>query len=308
MKNKVSVVVVTRNRERDLEHCLGSLACQLETLDELVVIDNNSSDGTAQIVKNFSKNVLFKVKYIKHGKIGYPHVYNRGLIEAKGNWVAFIDDDCVADPSWYKNIKLMTGRFPKLSVILGKSSEYYQKNVMALTKSYIDEVGKIGAIKNRLILDYEILDSKNIVYNKNFLNKNKILFDTNLLKYANGASEDCDLGMQIYSAGGVAIFNEKINVVHKDPTAIKTYYKKAFFSLENHLVYEKKWERVRLNINTKRSVIDKIRLFIKFKQTYCLNNLQTLAVICNVVVTFFYIKIMRKVLKSKILRMQIKQK
>lgn len=308
MKNKVSVVVVTRNRERDLKHCLGSLACQLETLDELVVIDNNSTDRTFQVVKNFSKNVLFKVKYIKHKKIGYPHVYNRGLIEAKGNWVAFIDDDCVADPRWYKNIKLMTSRLPKLSVILGKSSEYYQKNVMALTKSYIDEVGKIGTIKNKLILDHEILDSKNIVYNKNFLIKKNISFDSSLLNYSQGASEDCDLGMQIYSAGGVAIYDEKIKVVHRDPTAIKSYYKKAFFTLENHLVYEKKWERVRLNINTKRSVIDKIRLFIKFKQTYKLGKLKTFFIVLNIMMTFLFIKFMRQFFKSKIIRMKIKQK
>lgn len=308
MKNKVSVVIVTRNRENDLKHCLGSLACQLQSPDELVVVDNNSTDKTAQVIKNFSKNVLFKVKYVKENKVGYPYVYNRGLEAASGNWAAFIDDDCVADPNWYKNIKIYTAKFPLISVILGKSSEYFTKNVAALTRFYIDEVGKIGAIKNRLIVDHEIIDSKNVVYNRTFLRKNNIKFDVGLLRYGQGASEDCDLGMQIYSAGGVAIYNEKIKVAHKNPTDLFVFYKKLSFTLRNHLVYEKKWEKVRNGIRTRRRVVDKLKLFVDFTDKYNLDVITILLILVNIVTVYFYTKLMRLLMKSKITSKKIKQK
>lgn len=307
MKNKVSVVVTTRNRENDLKHCLGSLACQLEIIDELIVIDNNSSDGTARVVENFSKAVNFKVHYVKHTKVGYPHVYNRGLREAKGDWVAFIDDDCIADPNWYKRIKLVTTHFPKLSVILGSVNEYHIKSTAALTKFYIDEVGKLGVVKNKLILDHEILDSKNIIYNKFFLDNNGIQFDVNLLKYAQGASEDCDLGMQIYSFGGLAIYDEKIKITHKDPTSLLIYYKKLFFTLRNHLVYEVKWSNVRKNIHTKRLLVEKYKLFIDFREKYSLNVIKTFLVLINIFLTFLSIKLFRLVLKTEINKMKIRK-
>jgi len=308
MKNKVSVVITTRNRENDLKHCLGSLSCQLKTLDELIVIDNNSSDNTKLVITNFSKAVSFNVKYIKHIKVGYPHVYNRGLKEAKGDWVAFIDDDCVADPDWYLRIKFITSNLRKVNVILGSSKEYYLQSIMALTKSYIDEVGKLGVIRKRLILDHEVLDSKNIIYNKKFLEKNKIKFDSSLLKYAQGASEDCDLGMQIFQAKGIAIYDDKIKVSHKDLTSFSSYYKKTYHTLKNHLVYEKKWEIVRTNIFTKRLLIEKIKLFNEFNKRYNLSKIRKLILLVNVVSTFIYIKVFRLLLKPEINSMNIKQK
>ena len=228
-------------------------------------------------------------------------------IEASGDFVAFIDDDCVADIDWYKNIKKMVSAVPNVSAILGRSSEYYKKDVFALAKSYIDEVGKIGAIQNNIITDFEILDSKNIVYNGKFLKEHSIIFDAGLLNYAQGASEDCDIGMQIYHAGGVAVYNKGMYVVHKDPTSFKAYFGKAVFTLKNHLIYEKKWQKVRKDINTKRPLSERINLFMSFSKRYKLSLFKTTIVAIIVFVTFIYIKLLRKILKNQIAKMKVVQ-
>jgi len=305
MHNKVSVVITTKDRANDLKHCLGSLAGQVVSPDELVIIDNSSFDETKKMVENFAKSVKFPVCHFLQKEVGYPHVYNRGLREATGNWVAFIDDDCVADTTWFMRIKFITKNFPHLAAILGNSREYFSKRTLSLTKSLVDEMGKIGAIKNRLISDHEILDSKNIAYNKNFLNKHGIFFDVNLLNYAQGASEDCDLGMQIGLARGIAIYDEKMTVSHKDPSSVLAYYKKVKFTLFNHLIYEKKWHTLRLQYLTQRPFYKKMELIKKFIDRYKLSFAASFLVIFNLAVTFFYIKILRLSLKKEIGKISI---
>lgn len=308
MNKKITVVITTRNRANDLRQCLGSLAGQTVAPDELIIIDNNSSDQTARVVSNFAKAVRFKVRHVWQKKVGYPHVYNRGLVEAKGNFVAFIDDDCIAHPRWFERIKFITQHFPQLSAILGIAREYYDQDIMSLTKAYLDETGRIGAVQKRWIKDLEILDSKNIVYNKKFLQKHQLKFDANLLKYAQGASEDCDLGMQIGYARGMAIFDEKMRVVHKDPPGFWSYYQKALFTLRNHLVYEQKWHKVRSGIEIERPFIAKFDLFVDFCQRYHLSAWKKLALFSQIALSFFFIKIMRKLLMPQIASLRVKQK
>lgn len=307
MKNFVTVVITTRNRADDLRHCLGSLAGQSIKLDELVVVDNLSNDETKEVVRLFAKVAKFPVRHVSQNKIGYPHVYNRGLKEAKGNWVAFIDDDCVAHPNWYKRIKFLTTNLPNVAAILGKSEEYNKNNILSLTKSLIDEIGKIGGIVGRRVVDHEVLDSKNIVYNKSFLDLHKIKFDTKLLNYAQGASEDCDLGMQIAKAKGKAIYDDEVRVWHKDPIGLHAFYRKAAFTLFNHLIYEKKWARFRSDYQTLRPLSKKINLFFVFSKKYDLSWAKQLLVLINLINSFFLVKVLRIYFRHKVNNIRIEQ-
>ena len=308
MHNVVSVVIPTLNRSNDLRQCLGSLACQTVQIDELIVVDNGSSDDTLIAVNAYKKAVSFKVRLISERFKGYSAAYNRCLKEASGSWVAIIDDDCVADHRWYERIKIITERFPKISAILGNSSEYHSKSVVALSKAFIDDVGKIGAINNTIIVDHEILDSKNIVYNKKILSTNNLQFDKDLQLYGSGASEDCDFGMQIFQAGGLALYDHKMRVMHKDVTELKSYFRKTRVTLSDHLVYEKKWANVRKQFSTERPLYKKIILFNSFRKKYDLSFLKTAMTLLLVIITFFYIKVLRIMFMPKINGLNIPQK
>jgi glycosyltransferase involved in cell wall biosynthesis len=78
-----------------------------QTLDkqffEVLVIDNNSSDNTQSIVEIMSR-FDFTFRYIKEEHRGHSHARNRGWQEAKGKYVAFIDDDAKASPEWARRI------------------------------------------------------------------------------------------------------------------------------------------------------------------------------------------------------------
>jgi glycosyltransferase involved in cell wall biosynthesis len=259
---RVSTIIVTRNRGQELKHVLGSLSSQSIKLDELIVIDNNSSDDTKIIVKNFSKNVSFPVKYFLEKTKGYPIVYNRGIKESSCDWVAFIDDDCIASPNWFSSIKKSIKKYPNSASILGKSGTFFKKNPSSLVTLIFDEFWKKSNInKNNKVLDLEVLDNKNIAYNKLFLTKNKTFFSEEIVKYYNGACEDSDLGMKIQKAGGKAYFCEEMYVEHKDPTDFIWYYKKLIFSSKSHFLYEKRWDEFRKKQKFSSNL--KIKLFLK---------------------------------------------
>lgn len=66
---------------------------------EVIVVDNNSTDRTAEIIKRYPVKYIFEDK--KHSA---AVARNRGLAEASGEFVAFTDGDCVVDSSWLKNL------------------------------------------------------------------------------------------------------------------------------------------------------------------------------------------------------------
>lgn len=101
----LSIAVCTYNRADVLPKCLESLVDQTTTpeLFEVLIIDNNSTDDTKKIALDFcGKNTNFK--YIFEEKQGLSQARNRAIAEAKGGFLAYIDDDAIADREWVKSI------------------------------------------------------------------------------------------------------------------------------------------------------------------------------------------------------------
>lgn len=101
----LSIVVCTYNRAKILNDCLLSLSTQSASADffEIIVVDNNSNDSTQMVVGTFCKNDK-RFRLVNEFKQGLSHARNRGWQEAKGEYVAYIDDDAVAFPGWAESI------------------------------------------------------------------------------------------------------------------------------------------------------------------------------------------------------------
>ncbi len=70
------------------------LARQQRAIDEIIVVDNGPTLDTEQVVLSFA------ARYIPEPRRGYGYARNRGLAEAQGSIIYFLDDDCVPDPDW----------------------------------------------------------------------------------------------------------------------------------------------------------------------------------------------------------------
>ncbi|MFY9550919.1 MAG: glycosyltransferase, partial [Thermoanaerobaculia bacterium] len=114
MTTDVSVVIGTYNRAHLLEGTLEALASQEVPTSlkwDIVVVDNNSRDTTAQMVRAFSKTTATPVRYVFEPQQGLSHARNRGVKEARGSIIAFTDDDVLPAPDWIAQVAAAIGRW-----------------------------------------------------------------------------------------------------------------------------------------------------------------------------------------------------
>ena len=97
----LSVVVCTYNRSDILRSCLESLGAQSANPErfEVLVVDNNSTDGTFEMAVSFS-GCHGNFRVIREPLQGLSNARNRGWREAQGRYVAYIDDDAIASVGW----------------------------------------------------------------------------------------------------------------------------------------------------------------------------------------------------------------
>ena len=99
----ISIIVCTYNRAEMLSEALESLIRQ-ETGDlisyDIIVVDDNSSDGTRKVVHEYIRTSSSKISYVSGKGLGIAAARNTGLDHRTGDWTAFFDDDQIAESTW----------------------------------------------------------------------------------------------------------------------------------------------------------------------------------------------------------------
>jgi glycosyltransferase involved in cell wall biosynthesis len=97
----ISVIICTQNRADLLSTALESVCRQAFGRDnyEMVVVDNGSTDATPAVVDRFRERYP-NIRYFREETPGLSVARNRGWREARGEFVAFLDDDAKANPDW----------------------------------------------------------------------------------------------------------------------------------------------------------------------------------------------------------------
>ncbi|WP_062228411.1 glycosyltransferase family 2 protein [Aureimonas frigidaquae] len=104
----ISLVVSSRNRADGLSVCLDAVAQAAQRADgldlELVFVDNGSTDATPQIVEAFAATAPLSVRLLREPRPGLSVARNTGLAAARGNLLAFTDDDCALAPEYFTRV------------------------------------------------------------------------------------------------------------------------------------------------------------------------------------------------------------
>jgi glycosyltransferase involved in cell wall biosynthesis len=118
MAVKVSVYVPCYNAEATIGMCLASLLAQRRPPDEIIVVDDASTDQTQAIAKRFG------VRVARHQvNMGLSAARNTGVRAATGDLVASIDSDCTVDPLWLATLLRLLEQNPGLVGAAGKLVE-----------------------------------------------------------------------------------------------------------------------------------------------------------------------------------------
>jgi glycosyltransferase involved in cell wall biosynthesis len=104
---KTSVIVCTYNRHPSLAKALESIAASEvpESIDwEVLVVDNNSSDQTREVVEDFYLRYAGRFRYLFEPQQGKSYALNAGIRESQSEILAFADDDAIVEPDWLWNL------------------------------------------------------------------------------------------------------------------------------------------------------------------------------------------------------------
>lgn len=86
----VSAIIPTYNRGKYIRKAIDSILAQTVPVDEIIVVDDGSTDGTAEAVAEWFGS---KVKIVRQENGGVGVARRRGVLEARGDWIAFLDSD-----------------------------------------------------------------------------------------------------------------------------------------------------------------------------------------------------------------------
>jgi glucosyl-dolichyl phosphate glucuronosyltransferase len=118
----VSVNICTYNRQHLLQTALESvLSQQADGLRyEVIVVDNNSTDDTRQVIESFIARGATNLRYLFERRQGLSYARNTGVAAARSPIVAFTDDDVQVAPDWVATIKRTLHDHPEIECVGGK--------------------------------------------------------------------------------------------------------------------------------------------------------------------------------------------
>jgi cellulose synthase/poly-beta-1,6-N-acetylglucosamine synthase-like glycosyltransferase len=237
----VSVVVPVYNGRDTIAECIESLLAQDYPADryEIIVVDNDSTDGTAEVVRTYPVQLLFEEKPSADA------ARNAGIRHARGEIVAFTDADCVADSHW---LGQLVQHFVNEDVVgvAGKTAPFASESLVA------EFLGSIIRHVNPDADEPLAMSGLNVAYRKQSL-LDVGLFNDDLLGAGPG---DIDLSWRIQvHTGGRAMYDPKAIVFHKYRNTVKALFKQchrygysemAFTTLHKGQSYHRRTPRYQL--------------------------------------------------------------
>jgi len=204
----VSIILVIKNEAKQIHKCIETLLNQSHKDFEIIVLDDQSTDNTINIIKSF-KSPKIKLFNTKGKKItGHANRRNYALSKANGEFIFFTDGDCSAHYNWLKEgIKVFKNK--KCLGVEGKT--FYEGTNGITVADYLTQRLTPGGFM-----------TCNVAYRKSaIIEVGK--FDP---KFKN-TYEDRDLGIKILKIGEIVFENNMLIFHQQKKVTIKTLFKRA---------------------------------------------------------------------------------
>ena len=205
----LSVIISTCNREDILKKCLNALFEQTypKSSYEIIVVDDGSTDGTENIVKEIIRKSPVKLRYFRQKNKGPAAARNIGIRNAKGKMILIIGDDIVSTPDLLKEHSIWHERYPDDNVAVLGYVTWSPEIEITPFMHWLENGGpqfSYYKLQNGYEVSWGNFWTCNISLKRQFLVDNG-LFDEDF-PYA--AYEDSELGYRLYKKGLKLLFNK----------------------------------------------------------------------------------------------------
>ena len=235
---KFSVVVPLYNKEKEIVDTLNSILNQTYKPDEVIVVDDGSTDKSIEVVEKNFKN---KVKIIKQKNCGVSCARNRGIKEAKNEFICFLD----ADDLWENTF---------LEEVAKLIKDYPEAIVYSTSHKMIDEKGQIIYPKVGLKKDFRgYLDDFIKIFKDNYgiINSSSVCIRKSvnpIFPVGEKKGEDICLWIELYLKGRFAFVNKALSVYKLNASnRSNKIHKKPLIPCQLKWIYNNK-NRVNKNI------------------------------------------------------------
>lgn len=116
--SRISVVMPVFNGARFIAEAIGSILAQAERPLEILVVDDGSTDDSAEIAESFGR----PVRVVRQANAGPPAAQNRGLAAASGEYITFLDADDLYSPDKFSLQAGRLDRHPTVDIVIGQLS------------------------------------------------------------------------------------------------------------------------------------------------------------------------------------------
>ena len=250
--NDISVIIPTLNRCEFLKRALHSVLKQTLKPREIIVVDNGSTDKTFEMISSSFPNV----KYLKQTKKGVSASRNKGILNSKSNWLAFLDsDDVWSHNKLEKQMAFNTQNKNRFRLIHTNEIWYRNGKFLNQLKKHKKSGGDI--FKNSLILC--CISPSSALINKEIFNEYGY-FDEDL-----EVCEDYDLWIRITAREEVGYIDEPMLIKHgghSDQLSKKFWGMDRFriFSLEKNL--KNNWFSIKQKESALEILIKKLEIIV----------------------------------------------
>jgi len=203
----ISVVLNLLNEERHIRDLLDSLVVQ-EPPFEIVVVDAGSWDGTVEVVRRFVEEYPTVTLYHKPGSRGESTNY--GISQAKGDAIATIGGDCIANPFWLRELRATLNEY---DIAAGRTINIGYHAFETLERVELYHKGED--------ISYP---SGNMAWRR------KVLEDVEGFDPWFVTAEDIDLNYRAVSNGYRIGYNENAIVYHRMKESFIRFFKQAFWN------------------------------------------------------------------------------
>lgn len=209
----LSVITLTKNRAEFLDSHLHSLLGQCKPSDEIIIIDNASTDITAQVIDTYRTRLPIRSLYTRIR--GYSALYNFALKHARNPLVVFFDDDCLAHPDFLNNHRKAHADNVN-RVVMGKSISIPKGNVYAdMMSDHYHNWFTTYMMQNNTLRTF---DNKNVSIPKKLLESHGA-FTTSLQK----GGDDIELGFRFHQDGVPIIYAPQCIAYHHERTTFSAF-------------------------------------------------------------------------------------